>query len=485
MELENIPWFAALALLGDWLIRVGLSIRVIMRRRAVGTSLAWLSIILLVPFVGGFLYLLIGETHLGRTRAERARKFTSRFRTVQTMLPAPPEALLSRIEPSGRALSRLASNLVGLHPAPGNRWELLTSAPDFFARLIGDIDAAQHSVCLEFYIWHNGGLADDVAAAVERAARRGVQCWVQVDALGSAAFVESDNYRRLAEAGARVHAVLPVNLMRLWIRRLDLRNHRKIVVIDERIAYTGSQNLVDPRYFKQDADVGQWVDAMARVEGPVVDAMWITFASDWELDTGEQMPRLRPVTEVTLDAKGAMLQVVPSGPQFEKEVINQILLTAVYSAQRELVITSPYFVPDESLMIALGSAARRGVAVTVLVPAKNDSRLVRLASEAITGDLLLSGVRMFGFNGGLLHTKSITVDGQLALFGSLNLDPRSLWLNFEISVLIYDAEFTGAIRALQEEYLFQSTEIRLEDWQSCSPWRRVLRNAVRLLAPLL
>jgi hypothetical protein len=119
------------------------------------------------------------------------------------------------------------------------------------------------------------------------------------------------------------------------------------------------------------------------------------------------------------------------------------------------------------------------------VPAKNDSRLVRLASEAITGDLLLSGVRMFGFNGGLLHTKSITVDGQLALFGSLNLDPRSLWLNFEISVLIYDAEFTGAIRALQEEYLLQSTEIRLEDWQSCSPWRRVLRNAVRLLAPLL
>jgi cardiolipin synthase len=166
-------------------------------------------------------------------------------------------------------------------------------------------------------------------------------------------------------------------------------------------------------------------------------------------------------------------------------VINQILLTAVYSAQTELVITSPYFVPDENLMTALTSASLRGVAVTVVVPAKNDSRLVRLASEAMTGDFLAHGVRIMGFNGGLLHTKSITVDGRMSLFGSLNLDPRSLWLNFEISLLIYDDGFTKALRDLQERYIQQSTSLRLDDWQDCSLTRRVVRNAVRLLAPLL
>lgn len=481
----NISWLAIVLLVVDWLIRVGLSVRVIMRRRPVGTSLAWLSIVLLLPFVGGVLYVLVGETHLGRIRADRAKKFTGRFAVIQTMLPAPNDAAIDAIGPGGASLARLARNLVGLHAAPGNRWELLNSAPTFFARLIGDIDAARHSVCLEFYIWHNGGLADDVTAAIERAAQRGVRCWVQVDALGSAAFVESATFRRLRDAGVRVHAALPVNLFRMLFRRLDLRNHRKIVVIDERIGYTGSQNLVDPRYFKQDSHVGQWIDAMARVEGPIVDALWLTFASDWELDTGEQLPRESRVQMVDEAHGGALIQAVPSGPQVEQEVINQILLTAVYSAQKELVITSPYFVPDENLMTALSSASRRGVAVKIVVPAKNDSRLVRLASEAMTGDLLSAGVRILGFEGGLLHTKSITVDGETAMFGSLNLDPRSLWLNFEISLLIYDQSFTGALRALQQEYMLQAKELTLEEWKQCSISRRFVRNAVRLLAPLL
>lgn len=483
--MENIPWLAAVLLIGDWLIRLGLSMRVIMRRRAVGTSLAWLSIILLLPFAGGFLYVLIGETHLGRTRARRAELVTARFRSVQASLPTLTEHDSGRLAAGGVVLARLTRSLVGVDAWPGNDWELLRSAPEFFARLVADVDDAEASICLQFYIWHNGGLADDVTAAVERAARRGVRCWIQVDALGSSAFVRSATYDRLKAAGVHMHASLPVGLIRLWFRRLDLRNHRKIVVIDERIGYTGSQNLVDPRFFKQDAHVGQWVDAMARIEGPIVDALWLSFASDWELDTGQSLTKRQPVVNAAVEAPGAIMQVVPSGPQFAPEVINQILLTAVYSAQRELIITSPYFVPDENMMTALSSAARRGVAVTVLVPAKNDSRLVRLASEAMNGDLLANGVRILGFNGGLLHTKSITVDGEISLFGSLNLDPRSLWLNFEISVLIYDQAFTAALRELQQSYMRQSTELRLDDWRNCSATHRAVRNAVRLLAPLL
>ncbi len=479
--MDYYSWLAVLLLVGDWLIRLGLSFRVIMRRRPVGTSLAWLSIILLLPFLGGLLYLLVGETPLGRTRARRAEQFTERFRVRRSA--AVEQVDLNQYGSGGRALARLSKRLVGIAAQAGNRWELLTSAPEFFARLIADVDAARESICIQFYIWHNGGLADDVLAAVERAAKRGVRCWIQVDALGSAAFVRSPAFRQLKDAGAEVHASLPVGIMRLWFQRLDLRNHRKIVVIDERLGYTGSQNLVDPRYFKQNANVGEWVDAMTRIEGPVVDALWLTFASDWELDTGEVLKKQHGLAAAR--QSDAIMQAIPSGPQFRPEVINQILLTAVYSAQTELVITSPYFVPDENLMTALTSASLRGVAVTVVVPAKNDSRLVRLASEAMTGDLLSHGVRIMGFNGGLLHTKSITVDGRMSLFGSLNLDPRSLWLNFEISLLIYDDGFTKALRDLQERYIQQSTALRLDDWQDCSLTRRVVRNAVRLLAPLL
>lgn len=483
--MENIPWVAALLVIGDWLIRVALSLRVIMRRRAVGTSLAWLAIILLLPFAGGFLYVLIGETHLGRTRAARAEHFVRRFRILREAILPQVELDGGRMRPGDAALARLAQSLAGFGPTSGNRWELMESATEFFDRLRADIESAAHSVCLQFYIWHLGGDADEIVAAVERAARRGVRTAIQVDALGSAAFVKSDAFKRLKAAGAHAHAALPVGFFRLWFRRLDLRNHRKIAVIDERIGYTGSQNLVDPRFFKQEAHVGQWVDAMARIEGPAVDALWLTFASDWELDTGQEFARQRPPVAIDRGCETGVMQVVPSGPQFAPEVINQILLTAIYSARRELIITSPYFVPDESLMTALTSAARRGVDVTVILPARNDSRLVRLASEAMSGDLLAAGVRIVGFEGGLLHTKSITADGSMSMFGSLNLDPRSLWLNFEISLLVYDDEFTHSLRDLQREYIRQSTEMTFEDWQKCSIMRRLLRNAVRLLAPLL
>ena len=234
--------------------------------------------------------------------------------------------------------------------------------------------------------------------------------------------------------------------------RFDLRLHRKIVVIDGEVAYTGSLNLVDPRYFKQGAHVGQWVDAMVRLRGPAVEALAITFLEDWELETGEGVDRLRETGDVhPLASRGrAVVQVVPSGPVVREESIQAVLLGAIYAARRELVMTTPYFVPDESLVMALITAALRGVEVTLVLPARVDSRLARLASQPHKGELLEAGVRIAEFQGGLMHTKSVTVDGELSLFGSLNLDPRSLILNFEITLSVYDRAFTASLRALQQ-----------------------------------
>ena len=263
--------------------------------------------------------------------------------------------------------------------------------------------------------------------------------------------------------------------------------NRKIVVIDGQRAYTGSMNLVDPRFFKQTSGVGQWVDAMVRVQGPAVEALAITFIEDWELETGEGLEQLRETGDARPlpECGHTAVQVVPSGPTVRNDAIQEILLMAIYASRRELVLTTPYFVPEELLLKALISAANRGVDVTIIVPAKVDSLLVRYASQAHKDELLAAGVRIMLFDGGLLHTKSITIDSEMSLFGSLNLDPRSLQLNFEITLVIYDTEVVSSIRSLQQTYLDQSRAMDLAAWRSRSAVKRFAESTARLLSPLL
>ena len=280
---------------------------------------------------------------------------------------------------------------------------------------------------------------------------------------------------------------LPVGLFTTLVTRADLRNHRKLAVIDGELAWTGSQNLVDPRYFKQDEGVGQWVDAMFRIEGPVVEVLGGVFINDWEVATGAGLDKLDKTHDVRpLQEQGTVpVQVIPSGPIPQPLAILQMILGAFYAAQRELIITTPYFVPDESVLTALLSAAHRGVKVTLLLPATNDSWLVDLAGKAVFADLLEAGVQIAAFKGGLLHTKSITVDGEFALFGSVNMDMRSLWLNFELSLLVYDQGATDLIRRMQQGYLDDSDPVSLHEWRQRSFKQRLVENAVHLLAPLL
>jgi cardiolipin synthase len=485
--MHDPTWIAVLLFAADLLIRGGLSVRVIMRRRPVGVSLAWLSVVLLIPFAGAAIYLLFGELRLGSRRAARAARIHAPYMDWLQDLRKRSSVDFSQHGEASQPLSRLIEAAVGIPPLPSNHLQLFSTWESVFDSLIEDINRAQRTCHLVFYIWHMGGRAEEVAEALIRAAERGVLCRVLVDDVGSREFLRGKLAERLRQGKVHLLAALPAGLIRNVFVRFDLRMHRKIVVIDGETAYTGSLNLVDPRFFKQDAGVGQWVDAMVRVRGPVVEALAITFLEDWELEASEGLNRLRETGNVKqLGAEGeAAIQVVPSGPASEENAIEQILLMTIYSAHRELVLTSPYFVPDESLLTALISAARRGVEVTLVVPAKVDSLMVRMASQAFKGDLLAAGVRVMLFDGGLLHTKSITVDGQISLFGSLNLDPRSLHLNFEITLTVYDQGFTSQLRALQQSYIDQSELMDLATWQSRSRVTRLTENAIRLLAPLL
>lgn len=464
------------------LVIAGYGLRVISRRRPVGVSLAWLVVIVVVPYLGAVVYQLFGERRLGERRVQRMRWLLPRYlRQIETLQPAAAIDWQRHGEPC-QALHDLAVATVGPPGLAGNRMRLCDDSVTALRELARDVERARRSVHLEFYIWHPGGAADDVCTALRAAAQRGVPCRVLLDALGSAAFLASQACSELRAAGVRVVAALPVRPWRALFVRADHRLHRKLAVLDGEVAYTGSQNLVDPRHFKTDGPTGPWVDVMARVEGPIVAALGAVFEADWELETGEHLAAVSaaPVAVAAVDA-----QVVPSGPGFAEDAIHQMLLMAIYSARRRLVLTTPYFVPDDSLLLALRSAALRGVRVTVIVPARVDSLLVRLASRANFAELLRSGVELALFRDGLLHSKTITIDDEVAVLGSVNLDMRSMWLNFELSLFVYDRDFTARLRDLQQRYLARSDLLELAQWRK-RPWlARLCENTALLCGPLL
>ena len=273
-----------------------------------------------------------------------------------------------------------------------------------------------------------------VEEALKDAAKRGVDVKLMVDGVGSAKFRRSKTRKSLMEAGVYVQTSLKVNLIRMWFQRVDLRNHRKIVVIDERIAYTGSQNMVDPRYFKQDEDVGQWIDTMIKVEGPSVLVLNAVFAGDWSIDTKDKWKDLvTKANEAEVCSSGTCedVQVIPSSPGAVKNSIHEIIMGLLYNADKRITITTPYFVPSEAMLKALCSKSISGCDVTLIVPKKSDSLLVKYASQSVYEDLLNAGVKIALFENGLLHSKIITIDEKVTFVGSHNMDMRSFYINFK------------------------------------------------------
>lgn len=471
------------------LIVLVVSTRVIMNRPATGIALAWLLLIAAVPGVGAIFYLLIGERRIGYERAKGIKQLTVDYRRISEI--AIEEGLTdvdwSRHPPAARAMNRLGIAMVGTPTVCGSRLKLYSVTSEILDAITSDIDSAKKSVLIEFYIWNAGGKADQVLEAVIRASQRGVCCCVLIDALGARPWWKGKQPRQLRDAGVDVRPALPVGLFRTFIGRTDLRLHRKIVVVDGDIAWTGSMNMVDPAFFKQDSGVGEWIDAMVRVEGSVVVPLAATMIGDWVLETGELLEDVihRSGLRIVIPDGPADIQVVPSGPGQTKDGLLQMILALIHSARDELVLTTPYLVPDDSLLCALRGAAARGVSVRLIVPEKVDSFLTRYASRSYYDDLLDIGVEIYQYRGGLLHTKSIMADGAMSMFGTVNLDMRSLWLNYEVALFVYDENFGSSLRTLQQSYIDDSNQLDRDQWESRSFKERFLENTIRLAGPLL
>jgi cardiolipin synthase A/B len=348
--------------------------------------------------------------------------------------------------------------------------------------LCADIDAAENFVHLLYYIFIPDETGERVCAALERAAARGVECRVLADAAGSRPL-----FRRraaaLRRAGVRVHAALPVNPLRRFLARIDLRNHRKIAIIDGRIAYTGSQNIVNADYGTKHN--GAWRDITIRMEGPIVPSLQRVFLEDWFSDTRELLDDDRWFPD-TPDRGPAVIQAVPTGPAAVSGSFRDLAVAVIAEAEERIIITSPYLIPDELLMLSLRIAVLRGVETHIVIPRKPDQWIVAAAGRSFINDLLASGVHVHLHNDGLLHAKTLSVDDTIAVVGTANFDIRSFAINFELSLVGYGADVTRALVAEQRRHLEDHAEpVDLEQWRSRPEWKRVLENIARLFSPLL
>ncbi|MDW6003835.1 cardiolipin synthase [Vibrio mangrovi] len=468
-----------------WLLVALVTFRIVLKKRAVSVSLAWLMVIYILPILGVFCYFLFGELNLGRKRAERAKAMSPSFSDWFTQLNSCQAHITENMGAHIYKIDELCNHRMGIPALSGNSLSLQTDPKVILNTIITDIEQARYSIRMVFYIWHIGGLADAVASSLIQAAKRGVDVKVLLDSAGSHRFIKSHWYTIMTNAGVQIVQALEVRPWRIFLHRLDLRQHRKIIVIDDTVAYTGSMNMVDPAYFKRDSGVGQWVDIMIRLTGPTVNVLSAIHCWDWEFETGRrEFPQI-PQCTVNNGLPQHPIQVVPSGPGMPEYLISQALILAIHQANQSIRITTPYFVPSSELLSALKTAAHRGIQIELIIPHKNDSTMVKWASRSYYGELLDIGISIYEFYGGLLHTKSVVIDQQFCLVGTVNMDMRSLWLNFEVTLAVDDIEFTRELYQLQNEYIEQSYPVTYEQWKERPHYNRVLERIYYLFNPLL
>ncbi|MGP9666128.1 cardiolipin synthase [Halomonas sp. AOP22-C1-8] len=449
---------------------------------------AWILILSFLPGLGIIAYLLLGEPWISRRSRRKAIGTVTRL--VKAYNVGKTSALAQvpdRFRPAFRACEHLAHSGTTGH----NTATLTADSNAAIDAMVEDFDAAEESIHISFYIWltDNNGLK--IAEAVKRAAERGVTCRIIVDGIGSRALTRSEHWAAMKAAGVQLCVSLKVSFGfgALLGSRADLRNHRKIVVVDNRLTYCGSQNCADPE-FRVKAKYAPWVDIMLRFEGPVVMQNQLLFAANWLIESNEHLDvpwqqTSPPGTEANMEGNGSAAIAFGTGPLSPKGAMSDVFSSLLHCAQHEVVISNPYLVPDASLLSALIGCARRGVQTTLILPQRNDSFVVGAISKAYYAQLVAAGVKIFEFRGGLLHAKTLVVDEAVALVGSANMDRRSLELNFENNILLHSPDVAKSIRERQNAWLSDANEVAPDQVIHRSLLRRIGDNVATIFSPVM
>jgi len=479
----TVLWILAYVL-GLWAIAM-----ILLQRKEPMAALAWILGILLLPFIGLGLYVLIGE-HRVKRRVRRKRR--RREHITRAIEAASRAAENSAADASGSEvpakpdegmldLVRLSMKLSHSTLTGGNRVQVFSSAQETYDDMLRAIDAAAHHVHLEYYIFRPDDTGKLFVEHLAKKARAGVEVRLLLDAVG--AWSTTRRFLRpLLEAGGEVETFLPaIPLRRHW--HINCRNHRKIVVVDGEIAYTGSQNIGD-EYRGRRRKLAPWHDTHLRLDGPAARDLQEVFVEDWYFACEEDLTASaylrRPAS-----CGDSLVQVVPSGPDQDTGVLSHIYFSAISLAKSSIRISTPYFVPDPGLLLAIQHAAYRGLRVEILIPSKTDAFLALWAGRSFYQELIRAGVRIYEFDHGMLHSKTVSIDDRWTLIGSANMDIRSFLLNFEVTASIFDqaiAERVGQDFSSQRD---RSRQIPLIEDGKAPLFASLVEGAARLLSPLL
>jgi cardiolipin synthase A/B len=481
----NVTFLTVALYLLDLAIKV-VALGLVPEGRRPSSATAWLLLILFLPVMGIVAFWLIGSPFVDRGRRRRqaaAGEVISGALTSQTddLLPVPAGSTLNTLVVLNRRLGWLPS--VG-----GNKADLFSDYDEAIAAMAREVRTAERYVHVEFYIMSWDSTTSEFFDALAEAAARGVKVRLMFDHIGT---VRIPGYRnmikRLQQTAIEWHPMLPIQPLKGRWRRPDLRNHRKIVVVDGRVGFIGSLNMIDSSYHnrKHERAGRKWRELVMRLDGPVVFSLDVVFATDWYLETYEQLREDVQPHSYETEPGDVICQVVPSGPGFPDENNLRLFNSLIYSAQRRLSITSPYFVPDDSLLYAITTAAQRGIDVELFVGEQGDQFMVHHAQCSYYKTLLSAGVKIYLYPAPfVLHSKHFSVDDDVAVIGSSNLDIRSFNLDFEISVMCVSRSLTTAMRQVEDHYRSLSHELTLQEWLQRPLWKRYIDNVMRLTSAL-
>ncbi|WP_346846245.1 cardiolipin synthase [uncultured Rothia sp.] len=492
LTIGDLPdWLSISLFILDFIVRIVAICWLPYNRKPV-VALGWLMAIFLIPYVGFIAFLIFGSSNLPRQRRARQRVMNElmRDRIDKDDQDEAHPILGSHVELSEEAkvAARLNYRLGALPLVGGNEFLLHTDSHEAMLHMAREIDKAEKYVHFEFYITAYSGASVPLWDALFRAHDRGVNVKILIDQIGSRKYPNFKTLRRmLKEKNMNWHLMLPLNLFKREWQRPDLRNHRKVLVIDGRIAYSGSQNAIDACYdLKKNEKKGLlWKDLTYSCTGPIVDELNAVFISDWYSETNELV-----LSEINSDIQsvndGQLAQIVPSGPGFETENNLRLINYLINNAEERIVICSPYFVPESTLLQALTSVAISGIDVELIVCEKGDQFLPNMAQRSYYEELLKCGVKIRQYpSPTVLHSKYMIIDDSYTFIGSSNMDPRSFALNMEVSTYIVDKAMVRELDVISDDYISKCKTLNYDEWVNRSSRIKVVENICRLWSSLL
>ncbi len=486
---DGFGWLAigeAFWLIVSWVIII-LSLFIVPRNRKPTAGMAWLLLIFFFPIVGIFIFLILGSPKLPKARRNIQKTLDSVIgKSFARLGEKYGKSAYKGLSDSHKSLATLSNSLSRLPVLSGNKLEVLPDYNETIQRIIADVNKAKHFVHLEYFIIAMDDVTESLFVAMAAAIERGVQVRVLYDSLSTHRYPDwKKMLQRLDADGVIAQPMLPFKMPGKGYVRPDLRNHRKLVVIDGHTGYTGSQNMIRRDYHRKD-DI-YYDELVVRAQGPIVLELLAVFMTDWFSETGKllNVKELGLVESEIKNFGSTTAQILPSGPGYDDENNLKLFTSLIHTAEKSVIIVNPYFVPDDALMTAMTSAARRGVAVTMINSEAMDQWMVGHAQRSFYEELLKAGVKIYLYKSPiLLHSKFITVDSDIATIGSSNLDIRSFFLDLEVTLVIYDPSVVKRLNAVQEKYLARSKQISLKQWQKRPQSQVLLDNIARLTSAL-